>query len=49
MRDGLIEGRRLITDQAIVEAVLDTHPRSVLDLGCREGWSVHALSAHDIE
>lgn len=49
VREGLIESRRLITDQAIVEAVLNARPHSVLDVGCGEGWLVHALSAHGIQ
>jgi 2-polyprenyl-3-methyl-5-hydroxy-6-metoxy-1,4-benzoquinol methylase len=49
VREELIESRRLITDQAIVDAVLDTRPASVLDVGCGEGWLVRALSAHGIQ
>lgn len=49
VREELIESRRLITDQAIVDAVLDNRPRSVLDVGCGEGWLVRALTAHGIQ
>ena len=49
VREELIESRRLITDQAIVDAVLDKQPRSVLDVGCGEGWLVRALTAHGIQ
>jgi 2-polyprenyl-3-methyl-5-hydroxy-6-metoxy-1,4-benzoquinol methylase len=43
-----IESRRLVTDQAIVDAVLSRAPRTLLDLGCGEGWLIRALAGHDI-
>ena len=49
VRDGQIESRRLVTDRAIVDAVLDRRPRSVLDLGCGEGWLVRALGEQGIQ
>lgn len=49
VRERQIESRRLVTDQAIVNAVLDRSPRSVLDLGCGEGWLARALTASGIE
>ncbi len=49
VRDGHIESRRLVTDRAIIEAVLDGHPGSVMDLGCGEGWLVRALADHGIK
>lgn len=49
VRDGLIESRRMVTDQAIIQAVLEVRPRSVLDVGCGEGWLVRALSAQGVE
>jgi SAM-dependent methyltransferase len=48
VREQRIESRRMVTDAAIVRAVLDTHPRTVLDLGCGEGWLARALSAHGL-
>jgi 2-polyprenyl-3-methyl-5-hydroxy-6-metoxy-1,4-benzoquinol methylase len=45
VRDGHIESRRMATDDAIVEIVLDGNPGYVLDLGCGEGWLVRALAA----
>ncbi|GLQ52034.1 class I SAM-dependent methyltransferase [Dyella flava] len=45
VRHGHIESRRLVTDRAIIDAVLAGRPRSALDLGCGEGWLVRALSA----
>jgi 2-polyprenyl-3-methyl-5-hydroxy-6-metoxy-1,4-benzoquinol methylase len=41
-----IESRRLITDQAVLDAVLDCKPATVLDLGCGEGWLAMALQQH---
>jgi SAM-dependent methyltransferase len=49
VREGRIESRRLITDQSILDAVLETRPHSVLDLGCGEGWLVRALAAHGVQ
>jgi 2-polyprenyl-3-methyl-5-hydroxy-6-metoxy-1,4-benzoquinol methylase len=48
VRGGHIESRRLVTDQAVVDAVIDHRPRSVLDLGCGEGWLVRALAVKGI-
>src|SRR5688572_7925904 len=43
VREHRIESRRVATDAAIVSAVLDQHPKTVLDLGCGEGWLARAL------
>jgi 2-polyprenyl-3-methyl-5-hydroxy-6-metoxy-1,4-benzoquinol methylase len=43
VRERQIESRRLVTDQAIVDAVTAFAPRSVLDIGCGEGWLTRAL------
>ena len=48
VREGRIDSRRLVTDQAIVDAVMSRAPRSVLDLGCGEGWLARQLSAHGV-
>ena len=45
VREGRIDSRRLVTDQAIVDAVMRRAPRSVLDLGCGEGWLTRRLGA----
>lgn len=49
VREGRIDSRRQVTDRAIVDAILDRSPRSVLDLGCGEGWLVRELARHGIE
>lgn len=43
---GAIESRRLVTDQAIIDAVRRQKPATGLDIGCGEGWLVRSL--HDI-
>ncbi|MBV1914005.1 MAG: class I SAM-dependent methyltransferase [Pseudomonadales bacterium] len=40
-----IESRRIVTDQAIIDTVLSCSAKTVLDIGCGEGWLVRALSA----
>ncbi|UHQ24640.1 methyltransferase domain-containing protein [Lysobacter sp. 5GHs7-4] len=48
VREHGIESRRLVTDRAIIEAVLRQAPREVLDLGCGEGWLARALAAQGL-
>ena len=43
VREGRLESRRLVTDRAMVDAVLERSPATVLDIGCGEGWLVRAL------
>jgi 2-polyprenyl-3-methyl-5-hydroxy-6-metoxy-1,4-benzoquinol methylase len=49
VRGNQIESRSLVTNQAIVDAVLGRSPSSVLDIGCGEGWLARALSSHGID
>jgi 2-polyprenyl-3-methyl-5-hydroxy-6-metoxy-1,4-benzoquinol methylase len=49
VREQRIESRRLVTDAAIVSAILEQHPRRVPDVGCGEGWLARALGAHGID
>ena len=48
VREGQIESRRLITDQAIIDTILSRSPRSVLDIGCGEGWLARELATRNI-
>lgn len=48
VREGRIESRRAATDAAIVGAVLRRSPRSVLDVGCGEGWLARVLESRGI-
>lgn len=43
VRAGAIASRKLCTDRAIIDAVLECAPRSVIDVGCGEGWLVRIL------
>ncbi|HEY1997043.1 class I SAM-dependent methyltransferase [Paraburkholderia sp.] len=49
VRGGEIESRRLVTDTAVLDAVLACRPATVIDLGCGEGWLALALLARGIE
>ena len=44
VRNREIESRVRATDAAAIAAVVDRKPRTVLDLGCGEGWLSHALA-----
>ncbi|HEX2723705.1 MAG TPA: class I SAM-dependent methyltransferase [Gemmatimonadaceae bacterium] len=43
VRGNRIETRNLVTNRAIVEAVMSRSPASVLDIGCGEGWLAREL------
>lgn len=49
VRDQQIKSRLLVTNQAVIDAVLAYRPQSVLDLGCGEGWLTRALAAQGIQ
>ena len=49
VREKRIESRRVVTDAAIVAAVLEGNPRRVLDVGCGEGWLARSLAERGIE
>lgn len=49
VRAGTIASRRLVTDRAVVDTVLRCAPRTVLDIGCGEGWLARALAAQGID
>ena len=44
VRDRKIESRNLVTDDAVVRVVAALDPKTVLDLGCGEGWLARRLS-----
>jgi 2-polyprenyl-3-methyl-5-hydroxy-6-metoxy-1,4-benzoquinol methylase len=48
VRGNRIESRTLVTNRAIVEAVLSRKPRTVLDIGCGEGWLVRSLAERGV-
>jgi 2-polyprenyl-3-methyl-5-hydroxy-6-metoxy-1,4-benzoquinol methylase len=48
VRGHRIESRRLVTDQAVVDAVLSRSPDTAIDIGCGEGWLTRTLSAHGV-
>ncbi len=48
IRDREIASRVLATNHAIEAAVLATQPRSVIDVGCGEGWLVRVLAQRGI-
>lgn len=48
VRAGQIESRRLVTDRAVVDAVLSRAPRTAIDIGCGEGWLTRALASQGI-
>jgi len=49
VREQRIESRRLVTDRAVIDAVMSRRPASVLDAGCGEGWLVRALAARGVD
>ncbi|WP_137818858.1 bifunctional 2-polyprenyl-6-hydroxyphenol methylase/3-demethylubiquinol 3-O-methyltransferase UbiG [Pseudomonas sp. 2FG] len=49
VREQRIESRRLVTDAAILRAILACEPQRVLDIGCGEGWLCRGLMAQGIE
>lgn len=44
-----IETRKLITNKAIVDAILQYQPQSLLDVGCGEGWLCRAMQSHGVK
>lgn len=48
VREGGIESRRLVTDAAIVDAVVRLQPGRGLDVGCGEGWLARALAERGV-
>lgn len=48
VRGGKIESRRLITDQAILQAIFSEGFATAIDIGCGEGWLVRELQDQNI-
>ena len=46
VRDSTIESRRLVTNQAMLDAITAQSPKRLLDVGCGEGWLMRALCEH---
>jgi 2-polyprenyl-3-methyl-5-hydroxy-6-metoxy-1,4-benzoquinol methylase len=49
VRGEKIESRKLVTNGAIVDAVMGRSPRTALDIGCGEGWLARELAARGVE
>jgi 2-polyprenyl-3-methyl-5-hydroxy-6-metoxy-1,4-benzoquinol methylase len=49
LRSQSIVSRKLVTDQAIIDAVCGVAPRRVLDVGCGEGWLARALHSVGVD
>jgi SAM-dependent methyltransferase len=48
VRDRQIESRRLVTDTAILTEIFRLQPKSLLDVGCGEGWLCRAVGARNV-
>jgi 2-polyprenyl-3-methyl-5-hydroxy-6-metoxy-1,4-benzoquinol methylase len=44
-----IESRKLVTNQAILETILEYKPRNILDIGCGEGWLTRMLRRNGVQ
>lgn len=49
IQDQQIESRREVTDQAIIDTVMSFADKTVLDIGCGEGWLSHKLSSLQLD
>jgi 2-polyprenyl-3-methyl-5-hydroxy-6-metoxy-1,4-benzoquinol methylase len=49
VREGRIESRKRVTDQAVLDAALARSPRTVIDVGCGEGWLARALAGKGMQ
>ena len=44
-----IESRKLVTNEAIIEAIASCKPNSLLDIGCGEGWLANRLASQGLD
>ncbi len=49
VRSNQIESRKVATNKAIVETIIERNPSNVLDVGCGEGWLVRELAQHGMD
>ena len=49
VREERIESRNLVTNKAVIDAVLKLSPRTVLDIGCGEGWLARELTRSGVD
>ncbi len=49
VRKRAIASRRLGTDEAILQAIRERRPRTLLDVGCGEGWLVRAVANEGVD
>src|SRR5262245_57960704 len=49
IQNGEIATRVLVTNKAIIDAVIEHAPKTVLDVGCGEGWLVRELVSKGID
>lgn len=49
VREGEIASRVRVTNNAIVQCLVERSPKSCLDIGCGEGWLARALADHGID
>ena len=48
VRGKTIESRNLVTDSAIVDAVMRRNPKTVFDIGCGEGWLSRTVTGRGV-
>ncbi len=49
VRGNQIRSRKMVTNQAIIDAVMTRKPNTVLDIGCGEGWLCRQLSVRKVK